>query len=318
MVQGFFYTQEVNMLKKIVPILFVSLLLASCSTAVQSTPGAKTLADGTGKQISILAAPSRIISVAPSNTEILYALNAGGLLVGRDEFSDYPVEAKQLPSVGGVEKFNMEQIINLKPDLVLAASITPAEQVAAIEALKIPVFVVANPKDLAGLNDNILLVGKLVSKDTEAALLVKTLTEKAERVKKAISTTASRPKVFYELDGTDPAKPWTAGKTTFIDQLVEAAGGTNVGNIIQGEWGQISLEQLVVENPDIIILGDLVYGITPEEVIARPAWDKLKGVKDKKIFGFDDNLASRPGPRMVDGMVEFARIIHPEIAEQLK
>jgi iron complex transport system substrate-binding protein len=132
-----------------------------------------------------------------------------------------------------------------------------------------------------------------------------------------IATTTTRPLVFYELDATEPTKPWTAGPGTFVDQLIARAGGTNLGGSLDGAWVQISQEVLILDDPDIILLGDSAYGITSEQVAARAGWENLKAVTNGQVYPFDDNLVSRPGPRLVDGLIEFARILHPEIADQL-
>ena len=127
---------------------------------------------------------------------------------------------------------------------------------------------------------------------------------------------STTPKVFYELDGTDPSKPWTAGPGTFVDLLIKKAGGVNVGNALTSDWAQISQEALIVANPDIIILGDASYGLTIDQVKARPGWDGIQAVKTGKVLLFDDNLVSRPGPRMVDGLESLVKIIHPELNAQ--
>jgi iron complex transport system substrate-binding protein len=122
-----------------------------------------------------------------------------------------------------------------------------------------------------------------------------------------------RPKVFYELDSTDPNAPYTAGAGTFIDTLIGMAGGDNVGQALGSQYGQLSLEKLLVENPDVILLGDSAYGATPESVAGRPGWEALAAVKDQRVYPFDDNLVSRPGPRLVDGLEAIARLLHPEL-----
>jgi iron complex transport system substrate-binding protein len=128
-----------------------------------------------------------------------------------------------------------------------------------------------------------------------------------------VATAVSRPGVYYEIDGTDPTKPYTSGGGTFVDQLIRRAGGVNVFTQLNNSWPQISLEQLLVDNPQIILLGDSAYGETPAQVSARPGWGSLLAVKNKQVFPFDDNLVSRPGPRLLDGLEALARLIHPEL-----
>ena len=119
--------------------------------------------------------------------------------------------------------------------------------------------------------------------------------------------------VFYELDGSDPAKPWTAGAGTFLSQLISMAGGSNVGDRLQGDYAQMSQEELLVANPMVILLGDAAYGVTAEQVAARPGWEALAAVQQGRIYPFDDNLVSRPGPRLVDGLEQIAKLLRPEL-----
>jgi iron complex transport system substrate-binding protein len=135
-------------------------------------------------------------------------------------------------------------------------------------------------------------------------------------VKARLAGVQERPLVFYELDSTDPNAPWTPGPGTFIDTLIGMAGGQNVGSVLASDWAQISLEELLKQNPDLILLGDANYGnVTPEQVAAREGWDNLQAVKDGKVYPFDDNLVSRAGPRLVDGLEALAKLLHPELFE---
>jgi iron complex transport system substrate-binding protein len=123
-----------------------------------------------------------------------------------------------------------------------------------------------------------------------------------------------RPLVFYEIDGTDPNAPWTAGPGSFIDMMITEAGGRNLGASLSSEWAQISIEELIFRDPDIILLGDTVWGgVTLDSVRARSGWSSLSAIQEDKCIAFDDNLVSRPGPRMIDGLEGLAKIIHPEL-----
>ena len=121
------------------------------------------------------------------------------------------------------------------------------------------------------------------------------------------------PTVYYELDATNPAAPYTAGPGSFVDLLIDRAGGKNIGADLSSQWAQISLEQLVVANPTVIVLGDSAYGETPAKVAARPGWETLSAIQSGQIYTFDDNLVSRPGPRLVDGLEALARLLHPDL-----
>ena len=134
-----------------------------------------------------------------------------------------------------------------------------------------------------------------------------------QAVEDTIAKATTRPSVFYELDGTDPAKPWTPGPGSFLDELIRAAGGENVAAGLSSAWAQISVEELLVKDPEIILLGDSIYGMTPEQVAARAGWEGLTAIREGRIYPFNDDLVSRPGPRLVDGLEELAQLIHPEL-----
>jgi len=303
-------------------MLAASLLLGACASAATAlptvtlvpTPEPLVLTDGLGRTVTLAQPAQRIVSLAPSNTEILYAVGAGAQVIGRDEFSNYPQKAVSLPSIGGsFGGYNSEAIINLKPDLVLAAEINTPEQVKTLADLGLTVYYLSNPKDLEGMYQNLQLVAKMTGHEAETDKLVETLKNRVAAVEEKLASITERPSVFYELDSTDPNAPYTSGPGTFMDLLISKAGGVNVGSVLSSSWAQISLEELVVKNPDIIILGDSNYGVTAEAVAARAGWADLSAVKEGRVYPFNDDLVSRPGARLVDGLEELAKLIHPEL-----
>lgn len=305
-----------NRLFKLLTILLViSSLLAACSSLAPATPQPVVLTDGLGRSVTLASPAQRVVSLAPSNTEILYAIGAGSQVVGRDDFSDFPAEAAQLASIGGsMGNYNNEAIVDLKPDLVLAAEINTPEQVKALEDLGLTVFYLSNPQQISGMYDNLKTVATLTGHQADAGKLVEALEARVAAVTEKLKNASGMPVVFYELDATDANAPYTSGPGTFIDKLIVLAGGTNLGAGLQGQYAQISLEELIVQDPEIILLGDAVWGgITPEMVAQRPGWENLSAVKNGKVFPFDDNLVSRPGPRLVDGLEAMAKLLHPEV-----
>jgi iron complex transport system substrate-binding protein len=288
-------------------------LLVACVPKAGNNNQNLVLTDGLGRQVRITAPTQRIVSLAPSNTEILFALGAGDQVVGRDEFSNYPAEAVSIPSVGGsMGNYNFEQIAALKPDMVLASSLNTPEQVNALEQLGLTVYLLPNPNDLDGLYQNLATIGSLAGKESQADELVTSLKNRVEAVESAISAVGTKPVVFYELDGSDPAQPWTTGPGTFLANLIGMAGGINAGDDLGSDFAQISLESLLVKDPDLIILGDSNYGVDASQVAARQGWGGLSAVKDGSIVPFNDDLVSRPSPRLVDGLEILAQLIHPE------
>ncbi len=275
------------------------------------------LIDGLNREVILDEPAQRIVSLAPSNTEILFAIGAGEQVIGRDEFSDYPTQVTNLASVGGgFGDYNLEAIVDLEPDLVLAAEINTPEQVKSLEDLGLTVYFLPNPTTLDKMYENLLTVAELTAHLPEAEDLVDDLSSRVSKIEGLIETAEDRPKTFYELDATDPSAPWTAGSGTFIDTLITMAGGENIASDLEGQYLQISIEELLVRNPQVILLGDAAYGITPESLAERTGWNNISAVIDGKIFSFDDNLVSRPGPRLVDGLEQLARLLHPELFEK--
>jgi len=303
------------MLRKFLVLTLLTVLLMGCAPINKSTSAATivTVDDGLGRTVKLSGPAQRIVSLAPSNTEILFAIGAGSQVVGRDDFSDYPNAVKALPSVGGTDKYNNEQIVALQPDLVLAAEINTADQVKALESLGLTVYYMKNPTTLEEMYGNLETVAKLTGHEADAATLIASLKTRVAAVDNKIATATSRPSVFYEIDATDPAKPYTAGPGTFIDLLIQRAGGTNIAGTSKDQYPQLSLEQVVALNPTFILLGDAAYGTTPDVVKARPGWGSLSAVTNGNVIPVDDNLFSRPGPRLVDGLELLAKILHPEL-----
>ncbi len=279
-----------------------------------AVPNGLTFTDDMGREITLAGTPERIVSLAPSNTEILFAVGAGDQVVGRDEFSDYPEEAKALPSIGGsFGEYNVEAIVALNPDLVLAAEINTPELVKQLEDLGLTVYYLGNPLTLEEMYGKLETVAELTGHDVSE--LVSSLQARVAAVDEKIMPLSARPNVFYEIDASDPSKPYTYGPGTFGDLLITRAGGYNIGNVTTDAYPQLSLEQIVVENPSIIVLGDSMWGVTPESVLERAGWESIEAVKSEQIFPIDDNLISRPGPRLVDGLEALAKILHPGVFE---
>lgn len=272
------------------------------------------LTDGTGTEVELPAPAVRIISLGPSNTEILFALGARDQIAGCDLTSDYPTEAKKLAVIADYPTLNIESIVALQPDLVLAAEIISPEQVQSMRSLGLKVFYLTNPTSLPDdLFANIRAIGTLTGKDPEAETVITGLQSRFDAVEQKSAGATSTPVVYFELDATDPARPYVAGPGSFVDTLIHMAGGRNLGAGLSSSWATISAEEILREDPDIILLGDTGYGVTVESVAGRPGWKNLNAVKNNAVYGIDSNLVLRPGPRLADGLENIARRIHPEI-----
>ena len=294
------------MIRRLLLIILIP-LLAGCATT-------STRTDGLSRSVKLAGLPRRIVSLAPSNTEILFALGAGMQVVGRDSFSDFPAEAKSVKDIGGsMGKYDTEAILALKPDLVLAGEINTPELVKSLESLGLTVYYLPNPTSLEGMYANLETVGQLTGHSSEATTLIDSLKRRVAAVDASVVPLNSRPSVYYELDATDPTKPYTAGPGTFVDLLIARAGGVNVGQSLTSAWAQISLEELLVQNPYMIVLGDSAYGVTADSLKQRAGWSGLAALQNGQVYPFDDNLVSRPGPRLVDGLEALAKLLHPGV-----
>ncbi len=252
--------------------------------------------------------PKRIIALAPNVTEILFSLGLGKEVVGVSVLSNYPKAALKLPVVYTLNGPVLEKILALKPDLLISAAIVPQSTVNKLRALHLKVLV-TNPTDIPGILHDISLVGAAAGVPKVAAREVTGLQRRINAVTRAVAPLHSRPTVFYELDKT----LYTVGHGSFMDSLITMAGGKNVAGSIANPYPQLSTEALLADNPQVILLGDAAYGTTAASVAARPGWSAVSAVQHHRIYAFDDNLASRPGPRIVDGLERIAKILHPGV-----
>ena len=295
-------------------LLLFGLIFTSCGPlSLREAP--ITLTDGLEKEIQLDGPASTIVSLSPPITEMLFAIGAGRQVIARDSFSDYPAEALELPDVGGgFSEYDLETIVSLNPDLVIAGSINTPELVQSLEELGLTVYYLANPDTLEDMLDAIRALGQISGHKSEAEELTAALHSRIQAVDEAL-TEITAVSVFYELDATDPAKPYTPGPGSFYSHLIQRAGGENIGDQLESEWAQAGLEFILITDPEFVLLGDALWGVTTESVAERPGWDALSAVKEGRVLPFDDNLLARIGPRQVDGLEALARILHPEAFE---
>jgi iron complex transport system substrate-binding protein len=272
--------------------------------------------DDLGNTIEFIEYPQTIVSLSPSTTEILFAIGAGDQVVGRDEYSLYPEEALEVTSVGALwGELPIEAILVLEPDLIVAAQIISEDQVQELRDLGLNVYWQANPTTYEALWENLREFAALTGHEDETEAMITDLEGRVKAVQEKIAPVSYLPTVFYELDATDPSSPWTTGSGTFIDYIISMAGGINAASALEGDYAQISAEELIAVNPEIILLADALYGVTTESVAERPGWDVITAVINNALYPIDPNMMSVPGPRLVDGLEETARILHPELFE---
>ena len=275
--------------------------LAACSSKSASDPALRTVTDEYGRAVAIKPQPERIISLAPSITETLFALELGDRVVGVTSYCDYPPEARQKVDVGDTLRPGIEKIVALKPDLVIVSTASQLESfVRKLDEVGIPVYI-SNPRDLEGVLKSIENLGDICGVSDRGRELSRELRARVESVESRVAG-RERPAVFLAL-GSNPLI--TAGRNAFVTDLINRAGGRSISSDETADYPQYSLETAVARRPEVIFLqageDDLPAGLkqTPAAVAGR-------------VYRLEDDLLLRPGPRIVDGLEQMAAKIHPE------
>jgi len=300
----------------IVPLILILFTAPSCNTAVKV---AGDISDSLGRTITFDSIPQRIISTAPSSTEILYALGLGDKVVGVSNLCDYPEEVTTKYSknagtmVGDAFGMNLEAMIALDPDFVLGFGYNQLDWVLKLETQGIPVVILA-PNNIDDLLSDIELIGKITGvEETAKELTADMMAELNDISTKVKAKTAEgvRPTVLFETGYWNGI--WTTGAGSFVSNLIYLAGGTDIGIAVSSGNPLISMEYISEQDPDLIILGDSPWE-TKESVMARGgAWLELTAVEEERIYDIDADLYSRNGPRVVNGIKALVSIIHPDI-----
>lgn len=272
-----------------------------------------TVVDHLGRQVRLDEKPERIISLAPSNTEMLFALGLGDQVVGVTEYCNYPPEALEKPKAGSFAEPNIEQVVALQPDLVVAVRLQE-EEFARLDELGIPVLVL-NPSSVEEVYGSIELLGRATGTEERAGLLVAELKERINAVEQKVSQVPPEKKirVYYEVYA-DPLM--TVGSSTVIHELIEAAGGVNIFSDIETTpYPKISAEAVIDRDPEVIVFPDYhgTEEVLASEIVNRPGWGAISAIKEKRVFGIDPDKISRPGPRIAEAVEELARLFYPEL-----
>jgi iron complex transport system substrate-binding protein len=313
-------------IRRAVPSAALALLIGGCAagaplpatpTAPAESPSGRpdypvTLVDDEGTEVTLPADPGRIVSFTPAVTETLFALGEGDSLVGGTDFDDYPPEAAALPDVATFEGVLVEKVVDLDPELAIAGGndFTPPDDVARLRQLGIPVLVVY-AETVDEVIADIELVGEAAGARRAAEELTTAMEARIEDVRTAAATTTDRPRVFYEIG--DQPEIYGPADDSFVADMIELAGGDPITTGDPSAYS-ISLERLVAEDPEVIVLGDANYGVTPDAVAARPGgWREMTAVREGAVRPIDDIIVTRPGPRFAEGLALLAETIHPEL-----
>ncbi|HUG05341.1 MAG TPA: helical backbone metal receptor [Candidatus Limnocylindria bacterium] len=301
-------------------ILVLTFILSACGAAAPApTPTQQpsvsaaaafpaTVTDFQGRSVIVPKRPERIVSIGPSITEFLFALGAGPRVVGADDFSDEPAAARQLEKVGGIN-VNFEKVVSLRPDLVLSVKFSDGtiEKLAGTGLL----VLVVDPQSVGDVARTAILLGKVVGSDGDA--MARDIQRRVDDVRSKTSSAATRPRVYHEIDASDPAKIFTVGPGSYIQDLIEVAGGQNIAARATSAYPQLSAEEILRSDPEIIVLAAADYSAKPEQVAARSGWSVLSAVRNMRIVTIAPNLINRPGPRVGEAAEAYARLVHPEL-----
>ena len=288
-------------------MLLVAIVACTSGKGLQSDGPTRTLTDDAGRRVSLPANVNRVISLAPNLTEIVFAVGGGDRLVGRTSYCDYPPEAKSVAEVGDTLHPSLERIISLKPQVVLISTASQLEVFTQqLENQNIAVFV-TDPHDLDGVFRTIEEIGEILGKTDQAATLIQSLRRRTNAVQDAVK---QKPpvRVFYQLS----AEPlYTAGRDSFVTDLMRRAGAISVTGDIPGAWPKFSSESALASKPEAIILPTGGSMGTGNSTVAE-ALRQSPAVQQGRVYKINDDHLVRPGPRAIDGLEEMARALHPD------
>ena len=273
-----------------------------------------SLTDDEGSAVELAAEPTKIVSLTPATTEILFELGVGDRVVATDSASDTPAEAAALPDVADFSAVDVEAIVGLEPDLVIAGGLgfTPPDAVAQIRELDIPVVVVYAPS-VEAVYEDIELVGDAVGRGPDAETMASDLRAEMDAIAAAVAG-GERPRTFYEIGYTDATgQIFAPAAESFVAEMVTLAGGDTITTGDPATY-EIPLETLIEADPEIIVLGvNPFYEPTPEQVAARPGWNVMTAVREDRVVTVQDTEITRPGPRLAVGLRNLAAAIRPDV-----
>jgi iron complex transport system substrate-binding protein len=288
------------------------LLLALAVAAGLSQERGKVVYDDLNSPLVLNSRPLRIVSLAPNITEILFAIGLGERVVGVTRYCNYPPQAAEKEKVGGMVDPSLEKIQALRPDLVLAFRGNPLRVLSRLKTLHFPVFVLDTGKSLQDLFQTIDKVGRAAQEKQRADVLISSLEEKYRRVTRSLEKVKAEPRVFLLLHGQGL---WTCGGESYLNDILVRAKGINIAGRIPRTWLQLNREQLIHENPDVIIVmakDETRFLQAKERLQADSRLHEVNAIAKNKIYFIDEDIASRFGPRLLDALLEIARLLHPQ------
>ncbi|MCM3566954.1 ABC transporter substrate-binding protein [Neobacillus mesonae] len=272
-----------------------------------------TVKDALDNDVVIDKKPEKIVSLMPSNTEIAYALGLGDEVVGVSDFDNYPEDVTKKEKIGGQE-INLEKIISLKPNLVLAHASTAHNSEAGLKQLEdagIKVLIVNDAQNFEQVYNSILMIGKATGEDKKAEEIVNGMKDKLASIKEKAATIKEKKKVLVEVS---PAPEiYSPGKNTFMNEMLKTINAENIAGDLEG-WAKIDQEAMIKRNPDVILTTYGYYVKNPaEQVLSRKGWENVNAIKNKQVTDVDSDRVTRSGPRIIEGVEDLAKAIYPEV-----
>lgn len=310
-----------RMLKSVLTLLVCTLFLltaAGCSSKNQeaannsgATTGVTTypvnITDDLGKSIAIDKEPQKIVSLSPANTEILFALGLGDKIVGRTDYCNYPQEAQKIPTIGDYNNPNVEKIISMVPDLVLAGDLITDDVRSQIESTGAKV-ITYTPMSVDAVKSTIINTGKIVNANDKAKAITEDMAKKYDEIKAKTAAVNPQKSVFIDIGGY-----YSAGEKSLLGNLLKDMNAKNIAADTGMDWPQLSVEQIIAKNPDVYV----TFFTTPDEIKKVPGFDQINAVKNNSILHYemlspDSDLIQRPGPRIVDGLEILTKAVYPD------
>nr|AHF24650.1 ABC transporter substrate-binding protein [uncultured bacterium Contig13] len=299
------------MSKKLVS-LFLVLLLAFGAAASSAEGAGIVVTDMMGREITLSEPATRIVVMQPSDCEILCAIGCEEAIVGRGQYVDYPASILEVPVVQSGAETNVEEILALQPQVVLMNSMSQSEeQVKQLEENGVQV-VVSTTSNIESVYTAIQLIGKLMGKDTEAEAVIADMQATFDEIKAKVS--GETKKVYFEI--SPPPYLYTAGSSSYMNELAEICGITNIFADQEDAWLMISEEQVIERDPDYIVLITNMGSAGVEEILSREGWSDISAIKNRKVFNDEDSCMARPSPRLKDAAIELYNFVYEIEAEE--
>lgn len=301
-------------------VLLFSLLLVGCSAEEKTTVEKQeevveevkeyTVTDDVGNEITFEEVPETIVSLQPSNTEILFALGVGDKIVGATDYDTYPAEAVEIERVSDSVAFNAERITELNPDVVIAYTIGQEEALQLLEDTGLKVFVIESATSFEDVYGDIEQLATVMGIEEKGQAVISSIQDTIQGVQERVKSATPLKKVYYEISPSPDI--YTTGSKTFQQEILAAASVDNVFSDQEG-WISVSEEDVTVKNPEIILTTANYLDDAPGEIKSRAGWDKIQAVQNDSVFLVDGDVISRPGPRIGEAVELIAKTVYPEL-----